>query len=107
MGKIKRKLKLRAAGSTGAPATPKKAGVNAGGQSKTPRSGKRGASEHAAAGTPSKKGKKASKPPANEDDDEEFATFNVKKEEVTDINHGADDFFQEATAYANTGGDQV
>ncbi|KAF1365926.1 hypothetical protein EJ07DRAFT_170669 [Lizonia empirigonia] len=90
LGKIKRKLKLRAVGSTGAPTTPKKAGVNAGGQLKTPKSGKRG-----------------QQAPANEDNDEEFATFNVKKEEVTDINHRADVFFQEATAYANTGGDQV
>ena len=46
---------------------------------------------------------KCKKKAANDDDDEEFGNFNVKKEEVTDINNGADTFFQEATAYAAAG----
>ncbi|KAJ4384128.1 hypothetical protein N0V86_000973 [Didymella sp. IMI 355093] len=99
LGKIKRKLKLKAAASTGVVNTPKKAATSR--LARTPKSGKRGATEDAAEGTPSKKGKKASKPTNDEDDDEEFGEFKVKKEEVTDINTGADTFFQEATGYAN------
>lgn len=111
-GKIKRKLKLKAnaAGSASAstfPATPKKAATAR--NPRTSASGKRGATEDPTAGTPtpSKKGKKASKPAANDDDDEEFGNFKVKKEEVSDITNGADVFFQEATAYAAAGDDQI
>ena len=103
-GKIKRKLKAKAAGSSGAPlTTPKKP---AAGKSRTPRSSKRGATEDAT-GTPSKKGKKATKPANNDEDEEEFSIFKVKKEEVADINNGADVFFQEATAYAAADDDQT
>ena len=107
-GKIKRKLKAKASGTSGgstAAATPKKAAALR--VPRTPKSGKRGATENAATGTPSKKGKKATKPAANDDDDEEFGNFDVKKEEVTDINNGADTFFQEATAYAAAGEDRI
>ncbi|KAF3049154.1 hypothetical protein E8E11_006968 [Didymella keratinophila] len=102
MGKIKRKLKARAAESSGVVKnTPKKAATPR--APKTPKSGKRGAFEAAGEGTPTKKGKKASKPTNDDDDDndDEFANFSIKKEEVTDVNNGADAFFQEATAYAN------
>lgn len=90
MGKIKRKLKLKAAGSSGVISTPKKAAVP-----RTPKSAKRGASETAAESTPTKKSKKTSKPAVNDDEDDEFANFSVKKEEIKDINAGADSFFQE------------
>ncbi|KAF2632758.1 hypothetical protein BU25DRAFT_453942 [Macroventuria anomochaeta] len=105
-GKIKRKLKAKATGSSKVPATPKKSG-NAVGRPKTPKSGKRSATEDAAAGTPSKKGKKVSNPANNDEDDEEFGNFNIKKEEVVDISNGTDAFFQEANAYAPTDNDQV
>jgi len=98
-GKIKRKLKAKAAGAPAVPATPKKA---TGGRPKTPKSNKRGATEEpAAAGTPSKKSKKVTKPQS--DDDEEFVNFTVKKEEISDMNSGADAFFKEATEYAGFG----
>lgn len=95
-GKIKRKLKAKAAGPSATPATPKK---TAAGKTKTPKSGKRGAIEEAAPGTPSKKGKKGSEP-TNDDVEEEFADFKVKKEEVADINGEADVFFKEAIAHS-------
>lgn len=91
MGKIKRKLKNKAAGSTGVVNTPKKSATPR--APRTPKSGKRGATEDAAEGTPSKKSKKASKPANNDDDDDEFGNFTVKKEEVNDINAGGDTFF--------------
>ncbi|KAJ4989833.1 hypothetical protein SVAN01_04670 [Stagonosporopsis vannaccii] len=99
-GKIKRKLKAKAAGPSAVPDTPKK---GAGGRPKTPKSGKRGATEEpAAAGTPSKKGKKATKP-VNDDDEDEFVNLKVKKEEIASINGEADAFFKEATEYAGLG----
>ncbi|KZM19675.1 uncharacterized protein EKO05_0004077 [Ascochyta rabiei] len=107
-GKIKRKLKGKAAGvTTSNPATPKRQTNNRGPRSAPKSSPKRGATEEAAAGTPSKKGKMASKLAANDDDDEEFTTFTVKKEEVEDIANGADAFFQEAAAYATADDYQV
>lgn len=100
LGKIKRKLKAKAAGSIGVVNnTPKKTATPR--PARTPKSGKRGASEAAAEDTPSKKGKKASKPANDEDDDDEFADFKVKKEEVSDINAGADAFYQELSAHAD------
>lgn len=115
LGKIKRKLKLKAAASTGimpttntaVPATPRKARNNAAGQPKTPKSGKRGATNGTDGDTPSKRGKKTSKSSNDNDDDEEFAAFSVKKEEISDIKNGADAFFQVATAFATNGHDQV
>ena len=68
---------------------------------KTPKSGKRGASEAAGEGTPTKKGKQTNKPANDDDDDDEFANFSVKKEEVNDINAGADTFFQKVHSYAD------
>lgn len=98
-GKIKRKLKAKAAGAPAVPSTPKKA---TGGRPKTPKSNKRGATEEpATADTPSKKSKKAKKvTKPQSDDEEEFVNFSVKKEEISDINSGADAFFKEATEYA-------
>lgn len=105
MGKIKRKLKLKAVASTGASsstATPKKAAAPR--VPRTPKSGsKRVATVEAADGTPSKKGKKTHD---NEDDDEEFANFTVKKEEVADINNGANSYFEEANAHITAGNGQ-
>lgn len=100
-----RKLKAKAAGG---PSTPKKGG--SGGRSKatatpktgaTPKSGKRGASADTPDATPSKRSKKVGKPAEEGDDDEEFGTFNVKKEEVADVNASADSFYQTANAYAH------
>jgi hypothetical protein len=103
MGKIKRKLKAKAARSSGVVNTPKKTA----GASKTPKSGKHGTSEAAAQGTPTKKSKNASKPVNDDnDDDDEFATFSVKKEEVNEINSSADTFFQD-NHYAAMGEDQL
>jgi hypothetical protein len=103
MGKIKRKLKAKAARSSGVVNTPKKTA----GASKTPKSGKRGTSEAAAQGTPTKKSKNASKPVNDDnDDDDEFATFSVTKEEVNEINSSADTFFQD-NHYAAMGEDQL
>ncbi|KAF3045567.1 hypothetical protein E8E12_009972 [Didymella heteroderae] len=98
LGKIKRKLKAKAAGSSGVVDTPRKAAAPR--ASRTPKSAKRGASDAAAEGTPTKKVKKASKPANDDDDDDEFANFSVKKEEVDAINTGADAFFQENADYA-------
>ncbi|KAF1934149.1 uncharacterized protein M421DRAFT_302 [Didymella exigua CBS 183.55] len=102
MGKIKRKLKLKAAGSSSVVNTPKKAATPH--VPRTPKSAKRGAAEAVAGGTPSKKGR-TSKPANDDDDDEEFGKFSIKKEEVNDINAGADTF-QETSHYAAMGGDQ-
>ncbi|KAJ4366655.1 hypothetical protein N0V95_000156 [Ascochyta clinopodiicola] len=108
LGKIKRKLKNKAAGvTTSNPATPKRQINNRGPRSTPKSSAKRGAIEDAAAVTPSKKGKKTSKLSANDDDDEEFAVFNVKKEEAEDIASGADAFFQEANAHAMADDHQI
>ncbi|KAF3004226.1 hypothetical protein E8E13_007217 [Curvularia kusanoi] len=96
-GKIKRKLKAKATGVSTAPATPKKS--KSARQPRTPASAKRAAASDAADGTPSKKSKKAKKP-ASDDEDEEFGNFTVKREEITDINEGADAFFKEAGEYA-------
>ncbi|KAJ4326337.1 hypothetical protein N0V94_000012 [Neodidymelliopsis sp. IMI 364377] len=106
-GKIKRKLKAKAAATSGvpvAPKTPKKSTT-----ATTPKSGKRGAAgiDGATADTPSKRSKKVSKPARDEDDDEEFATLKVKKEEIDDIAAGADVFFQEMNAYAEVGRDEI
>lgn len=105
-GKIKRKLKAKAADPSADPETPKK---GAGRKPKTPKSNKHGATEElAAADTPSKKGRKSKKSiKPTDDDDEEFVKFTVKKEEVADINGGADAFFKEATEYAGFGGESV
>ncbi|KAF9699181.1 hypothetical protein EKO04_003192 [Ascochyta lentis] len=105
LGKIKRKLKNRASGiTTSTPVTPKRQATSRVPRGTPKSSAKRGATDEAAAGTPSKKGK-ASKLAASDDndDEEEFAAFRVKKEEAEDLANGADAFFQEATAYATAG----
>ncbi|OSS44475.1 hypothetical protein B5807_10757 [Epicoccum nigrum] len=102
-GKIKRKLKAKAAGASSAPATPKKSTANTPKTPKTPKSGKRAAASEAVDGTPSKRSKRAIKKPAagDDDEDEEFGKFTVKKEEVADISTGADEFFlQQVDDYA-------
>ncbi|KAH6620452.1 hypothetical protein C7974DRAFT_234414 [Boeremia exigua] len=104
-GKIKRKLKAKAAGSSAVSVTPKKAAGGIPKTPKTPKSGKRGATEDAATGTPSKKGKKASKA-VNDEEEDEFDNLPIKKEEVAEVNAIADGFFKEATAYAAFGDDQ-
>ncbi|KAL1656736.1 hypothetical protein SLS61_000532 [Didymella pomorum] len=107
MGKIKRKLKAKAAGSSGVVNnTPKKTATPR--APRTPKSGKRGASKAAGEGTPTKKGKKTSKSTNDDDDDDDdFAALSVKKEEVADIDNGASASFHEASHYAAMGGDQI
>ena len=93
--------------------TPKKTGVSAGGRAKssaTPKSGKRGAADSTPAGTPSKRSKQVNKSVVDEDndeDDEEFTAFKIKKEDIADINTGANPFFREATVFAAAGENQV
>jgi hypothetical protein len=108
-GKIKRKLKAKAAAASGAPVPPKTPKKNTTTTATTPKSGKRGAVgiDGAVAETPSKRSKKVSKPARNEDDDEEFAAPKVKKEELHDIAAGADVFFQDMNAYAEVGRDEI
>lgn len=101
-GKIKRKLKAKAAGSSASPSTPKKsAAAGATPKAKTPRTGKRATIDDAAAGTPTKKGKKAVQAADSDEDGDEMGKFLIKKEEAADVNASADAFFEEATAYAH------
>jgi len=96
LGKIKKKMRNAASASCAIPVTPKKSAAS------TPKSksgGKRVISalptddddDHIGVGeTPSKKAKKERK---IKDDDDEFASVKVKKEECNDLLASANDFF--------------
>jgi hypothetical protein len=81
MSKIRRKLKARTAGISAASPTPKKA-------SGRPRTNKNADEE---VGTPSKRAKKGAV--AEQDDDEEDFAPAIKKEEVSELNQGANVYF--------------
>jgi hypothetical protein len=98
-GNIKRKIKLLGEDlAANGPATPKKAGGPGRSKTTTPKStGKRGAAKTADNESPTKRTKKNSTKKTRddlEDDDEHFAPP-VKKEEVNDINEGANDFYSQ------------
>lgn len=112
MGKIKRKLKNKTAGISTDNPTPKKSQGRPRTKS-TPNSKKPGTSKRAATTeeddednveeTPSKRTKKgAAKNTRNEpsDDEEEYTNPTIKKEELNDIQTGADDFYTQASRYA-------
>jgi hypothetical protein len=91
-GNIKRKIKLLGEGlAASGPATPKKnSGAATPKKSGGPKStGKRGASKNDE--TPTKRRKKGD----DDDDDDEMFVPKVKKEEVSDITSGANEYFEQ------------
>ncbi|KAH8719353.1 hypothetical protein GQ44DRAFT_829247 [Phaeosphaeriaceae sp. PMI808] len=97
LGNIKRKLKNRAAGITKDSPTPKKsqgrACTTTPSSKKTKHTDMASGSESASA-TPSKRAKTSKGMKAlDRADDEEFAVAVIKKEEISDINHSADNFY--------------
>tara|TARA_R110002003_G_scaffold1184_16_gene22702 strand:- start:4532 stop:4957 length:426 start_codon:yes stop_codon:yes gene_type:complete len=113
MGKIKRKLKNKTAGISADNPTPKKSTgrprTKSSPAGKKNGNGKRAASSEEDDGnadaTPSRRPKKAAKKTQDdEDDDEEFARHAIKKEEVTDLNFRACDFYNQLSGAAGVNG---